>query len=409
MNAIIAEIEEKLTYCVGEEKEEWLEEKIYAGVLEKAKSQLLELKDKLKLGKVEEACKGFRVERKGREATYKIGQLLRMVIAKYMCRLSYRGCEERVRSDLVLRWFCGYKLLEEVCDASTLCRFEKYMRENCPEEVFKEVLRQIGEEMGGKKKLQVGDTFAVEANAARQSVTKLLREGSKKLLEAMGEVDMWKTVTVQIKVEMGWLFGEPEEKPVSYGENAEEVNRRLRQCVKGVMQLLKGVKEAWSPLPITLEVWVERLEKVLADEVTLWVKAEKREQEEVKEAEIIELEVKRRRKKGSYRIGSMTDPEATYRNHDGDVTFGYNVSIAADEDGFVQAVYTATGSEPDSEGVVPLLTQQDEPPEQLVYDQAAGRGKHFFEVDHATDGKTELIAQPVDYAKRRGMSIRLCK
>ena len=109
-------------------------------------------------------------------------------------------------------------------------------------------------------------------------------------------------------------------------------------------------------------------------------------------------------KRGSYRMGSAVDPEATYREHGkGKSTFGYNASVAVTDE-FVWEARADTGATPDSTPIPSLLEAQkehhDHLPEKLVYDQAAGDGKTMAQVDEATDGQTQLVAQMRHYGKR---------
>jgi hypothetical protein len=100
--------------------------------------------------------------------------------------------------------------------------------------------------------------------------------------------------------------------------------------------------------------------------------------------------------KGEYRLGSASDPEATYRNHGGDCTLGYNVSLAVTPHSVIREIQAATGSEPDQAGVAPLITAQIQHhqlcPPKLIYDQAAGAGRTRSEVAKASASQTQLVA-----------------
>ena len=99
--------------------------------------------------------------------------------------------------------------------------------------------------------------------------------------------------------------------------------------------------------------------------------------------------------RGSYRLGSATDPDATYRVHgeSADKTdLGYNVQVAVTED-FVREIHADTGSQPDNVGVPDLLTAQQEHqgflPPTLIYDAAAGEGA-LQEAIGRSDGRHAL-------------------
>ncbi|MFZ1464076.1 MAG: hypothetical protein WAV60_08480, partial [Anaerolineae bacterium] len=75
--------------------------------------------------------------------------------------------------------------------------------------------------------------------------------------------------------------------------------------------------------------------------------------------------------------------------------FGYNVNLAA-TDTFIREIRADTGSQPDPVAIPDLLTAQQEyhdfMPVKLIYDKAAGTGKHHADVDKASDGQTQLVA-----------------
>ena len=104
------------------------------------------------------------------------------------------------------------------------------------------------------------------------------------------------------------------------------------------------------------------------------------------------------KEQGTFRIGSATDPEATYRVHGPDpedTSFGYNVQVAISTSGFIRETQAYTGAEPDQAGVAALIAEQKENlgvcPPKLIYDQAAGSGKTREEVAQDSTGLTQLI------------------
>ena len=91
------------------------------------------------------------------------------------------------------------------------------------------------------------------------------------------------------------------------------------------------------------------MEKILADEVRL-------QRDGAGQVERVErLPLKER---GSYRLGSATDPEATYRIHGKKVCLGYNAALAATPQGVIREIQAATGAEPDQDCPAPLIAAQ---------------------------------------------------
>jgi len=107
--------------------------------------------------------------------------------------------------------------------------------------------------------------------------------------------------------------------------------------------------------------------------------------------------------KGSYRLGSATDPDATYRVHDEQIDFGYNVNVAATAH-FIRAVHVATGAEPDPVAIPAVLqdeqAHQSVVPPKFIYDAATGAGKYFAAVAAVTTGQTQLVAPLIPYDTR---------
>jgi hypothetical protein len=138
-----------------------------------------------------------------------------------------------------------------------------------------------------------------------------------------------------------------------------------------------------------LTTWLAHLDKILADEFTLTRDA----QGVVTTAAELAPE-----HKGSYRLGSATDPDATYRVHDDQVDFGYNVNLAATQH-FIREVQVDTGAQPDPVAIPDVLQAEQQyhavVPPKFIYDAAAGFGKYFADVAAVSGGQTQLVAPPV--------------
>jgi hypothetical protein len=177
---------------------------------------------------------------------------------------------------------------------------------------------------------------------------------------------------------------------------AEERQERLRNAALAAQDLLQRLQKVLEEQPSDacgdLRQALGYLQKSLADEVV-----------------IVGKEVRARKKKGAYCIGSATDPEATFRNHgerDGepDITLGYNPQVAATKDGLITETQAHTGAMTDQQTVVDLIDAQKEHhhvcPPKLIYDTAAGYGKIRAEVEQASAGQTIVSAPLPDYAGR---------
>jgi hypothetical protein len=139
---------------------------------------------------------------------------------------------------------------------------------------------------------------------------------------------------------------------------------------------------AEAPLPDILPPLIAQIEQVIAAETTTDAAGNVLERDAAT--------------KGSYRIVSATDPEATFRKHTGHpAVLGYNATISVTATR-IRAVVAPTGSTPDSETPELILKEeqaQGQPlPEILVMDKAGGQGKTRARVHAVSDGQTQMVA-----------------
>jgi IS5 family transposase len=322
---------------------------------------------------------------------------VRALLVKYLYNWSLRDLEWHIRFNLVVKWFVGYPLYAEGPDHSTLERFELWVCCQQPRTLFDETLRQIDADFPDERQhAQVGDTYALRANAAKESLVGLLRHTCKRLLATLHRVDETRAATVRATLDHGALFGAQEERS-EFHLTAAERAVRLQTTVRAALDCARGVRaQLDTPTPLSAEQrapileWLCYLDKVIADEVVL-VPTENPAAPQVTERPTED--------KGAYRLGSATDPEATYRVHsnDGDKTdFGYNVQVAVTEN-FVREVQVDTGAQPDAVAIPEVLRAEaehhDVRPEKFIYDTAAGAGKTRALVAATTDGQTQLVAR----------------
>jgi hypothetical protein len=101
-------------------------------------------------------------------------------------------------------------------------------------------------------------------------------------------------------------------------------------------------------------------------------------------------------KKGTFRIMSAVDLEATFRKHEGSpAVLGSNAVISTTATR-IRAAVALTGSTPDSEAPCAVLRQEqaagDTLPAVLLMDQAAGHGKTRAQADALSQGQTTVVA-----------------
>lgn len=315
-------------------------------------------------------------------------------------RRQLRELEREIRTNLVVKWFVGYAIFECGPNHSTLERFEQWVITQQSRTFFDATRKQIDAAFPAERQLpQIGDTYALRANAAQETLITLVRHTCRGLLDALAGADPTGHTAVLADLDQVALFGATDEVK-EYRLNADQRRSQLTttavaaaQCADRVRtsRTTRSLAEAQCPLVVT---WLAHLDKVLADEFSLTRDAQ---------GAVTAATERPKDQKGSYRLGSATDPDATYRVHDDQTDFGYNVNVAATQD-FIRAIHVATGAEPDPVAIPAVLQAEQQHqgavPPKFIYDAAAGTGKHFATVAASTAGQTQLVAPPIPYDQR---------
>jgi hypothetical protein len=167
--------------------EKVIEQLVYGVMLSHAQSHLLyKVQRHLDFSALEQACAEYHhSEGPGTPATHTVDRLLRTLVIKYLYDLSLRELEVRLYSDLLARWFVGYQLFDVLPDHSTLQRFEAWVAQEQKRLCFDEVLHQIEADYPDERiKIQIGDTYAMHAQAARENLSTLIRHTCIHVLES---------------------------------------------------------------------------------------------------------------------------------------------------------------------------------------------------------------------------------
>jgi len=356
---------------------EYYSNELYKTILRKNRSHLLtKLAKKLELSQVEKACAKYHHQSgAGRPPTHTVPRLLRAILIGQLQNLSLRELETELSTNLLARWFADYSLFETIPDHSTLGRFEGWLIVHHPRLYFESILKQVRRDFPeAQKESQIGDTYAMQADVARHGIVEMLRHLSLRLLEA------WSRTNPDFNLLRGFnwiaLFSIYPEKHPGRMSKAEKA-LRLQQSVLAAQRLHQKLSPTATPQS---QLWLDYIQKAIHDEVN--TQGDK---------------VVPREKKGQFCMGSATDPQAAFRNHgerDGekDITFGYNIQVAATESGIITESKAYTGATPDQSGLADLIAEQKEPPAKLIYDAAAGTGKVRNDVLQASGGKTKLSA-----------------
>ena len=331
-------------------------------------------------------------------------RLVRALLVKYLYNWSLRDLEWHLRFNLLVKWFVGYSIFDLGPDHCTLDRFELWVCYQHHRTFFDELLRQIDADFPAERQhAQVGDTYALRANTATESVVQLLRHTCRRLLTAVAKVDAAREAAVRASLDATALFGAKDERSELHLTPAERT-ARLQTVVRAALACAHLVRTQLElPRHLTPEQrtpileWLAYLDKIIADEVVV-VPTENPATPQVTARPADD--------KGAYRLGSATDPEGSfdfaqdrlYRVHGDDgakTDFGYNVQVAVTEN-FVREVQVDTGAQPDPVAIPAVLKAEkdyhDLVPPKFIYDTAAGQGKTRALVAVATDGHTQLVA-----------------
>ena len=392
---------------------------------------LIQLSQHLNFGTLETACAAYHhATGPGVTPTHPVPRLVRALLVGSLYHWSLRELEWHIRFNLLVKWFVGYPIYAPGPDHSTLERFELWVCFKQHRTYFDEILGQIDADLPDQRQaVQIGDTYALCANATKESLLQLIRHACRQLLAALRKADTARELTVRNQLNLVALWGSKEE-PSEFHLTPAERALRLQRTVLAAQDCICRVRRQLEEPPALLlasgtpvREWLTYLEKIIADEVCVVkvlveptvelaiaptvstapvsersVPCASTASPNEERPETFQTQVTRRtvHPKGSYRLGRATDPEATYRVHGGDkIDLGYNVNVAVTEN-FVREVHTDTGAQPDAVAIPDVLRDEAEyhhdVPSKFIYDSAAGAGKTRARVTAVTKGQTPLGA-----------------
>lgn len=381
----------------------WFSDETYRRLLPHAQKHfLVRVGEQLDLSALEAACaKYHHAGGRGAPVVHPVSRLVRALLVKYLLNLSLRELEDTIRCHLLVKRFVGYAAFESGPDHATLERFELWVIEHETRTFFDQVLKQIDKDFPDERdKAQTGDTFAMRTNAATETIIELIRHACQRVLKAWKVMDGAGLAAVQASLDREAIYGAKDEVK-EYRLDQTQRGQRLQRTVAAARQcqtLARAQLAAHPTWPEGQRVlmcrWLETLDKIVSDELAITAN---------EAGEMTSVEELPKNKKGSYRIASTTDPDATFRKHGEKSDFGYNTSVAA-TDTFIREIRADTGSQPDAVAIPDLLSAQqtyhDLMPAKFIYDKAAGTGKHHAQVEKASEGRTQLVAPLMPYEQR---------
>jgi DNA-binding NarL/FixJ family response regulator len=143
---------------------QWASNLILNQLVEKNRSHpLVRLKTLLDFSALEQACAHYHplTGGPGRPVEHTVARLLRVLFLRYWFDSSFRRTEDRLRFDMLARWFAGYGLQQSVPDHTTLHHFERYLYDHHRALFFNTVLSQIDALVNdGHARIQMAEPLA---------------------------------------------------------------------------------------------------------------------------------------------------------------------------------------------------------------------------------------------------------
>src|SRR3990170_431485 len=193
---------------------DWFSDRLYAEFLKRTPNHLLiQLHARLDLRPIERACAAFHhVSGPGAPVTHPVARLVRALLVKALFGWSLRDWEWHLRFNLIVKWFVGYRIFDAGPDHVTLERFEQWVAQQQHRLFFDDVLRQIDQDFPSEREQpQVGDTYAMRADAAKESLIRLIRHTGERMLVTLEAAAAERHQRVVSQLDCVALFGAADE------------------------------------------------------------------------------------------------------------------------------------------------------------------------------------------------------
>jgi hypothetical protein len=237
---------------------------------------LVQLAQHVDWGPLERACAAYQHSTgPGAQATHAVPRLVRALLVKYLRNLSLRELEDEIQTHLLVKWFVGYRLFERGPAHSTLARFEQWVIAHQARSFFDAVLRQIDQEWPTERQQpQIGDTYALRANAAQETLITRVRHTCRNLVGALAEADAAGHAALLADLDQAALFGASDELK-EYRLSVEQRRSRLATTAVAAVHCADRIRSYLAARALTdpqrqpVVTWLGHLDKILADEFTL--------------------------------------------------------------------------------------------------------------------------------------------
>ncbi len=252
-----------------------------------------------------------------------------------------------------------------------------------------------------RTRLQIVDTFAMHARAAKTSLIELLRDMGRNLLALLLKIDPALHTSLTAQLDLTALLGADDEKltvsldPPAKAERLQQVGREALHLHRLLSAALDQTTHLSPDQQAPLRLNLAYLAKILADETGVTPA-------DPLDTPIVDLP---NAQKGAYRIAAAADPDPTYRIHDtqAEALLGFNATVITTPV-FVREIQADTGAQPDNVGLPTALQSQHDRhgffPAGIAGDKAYGHPKTRHIIAELTGGQTQIDAHLPDYDQR---------
>jgi hypothetical protein len=363
----------------------WLATLVYRHVLARcADHPLVQIARCYDPSAVVAACAGYHHApgTPGAPPTFTIEQFVRCEIVRaWADSCSDPALETLLATNLLVRWFVDLPLLGPTPDHSTLADFHAWLTIHAPGALFADVLTfldRVDPEPASTP--QIVDTFALASPAQPSRTTAHL------------------LAHLATRMHRVWMRLKPRHLPdpcdpkdlkaladLPHADTPAARHERLQTAFAQVQRVVAALTplrdQGDDELRYALSNYQTAIAKVIADDLT------------ITETGVVERAADDR---GTYRIASAVDREATFRKHDGTPAMLGSNAVISTTSTRIRVCLALTGATPDSQAPAAVLTQlqaeQRDVPAFIIMDRAAGLGKTRAQADTLSDGQTQIIA-----------------
>jgi len=319
---------------------------------------------------VNDLCKDLYSKDMGRPA-YPPEQIFRGAITQFYFDLSDRKIEQEITYNIVAKWFIGLEVEDKSFDHTTISKFRTMLGKKSFDKIFYKILDEI-KQAGciSEDDILLADATHIIADVAVPTVSELIRQGSRKVLDTLKKIDP----EIENKVKLETIY----QKIMSRNES----KKQLMLIIKDAKVLMAEAELKLSDSSVSQELKTE-----LRDSVDLLCKLLRENVKEIQKEGSATFVIERQIDK----TASIVDQDA--RNgvkSAGEGFCGYKANVNITQDMFILNAQLEKGNSDESHALIPMIDQNE---------------KHGFRTNKAIgDGKYGTYSN-LEECKKRGIQL----